>query len=200
VFTADPAVAVIFAYSIYNGDQSKLPKSLADLTKDLTNRSLDDLLNSRADQADITDFTDPTDDDADDPDDPFVKDGWFRYLPFAELVSFIFPDCDGFVAVGTIGQTKASWDELISSSPNTTFRRSIRYPGSDSPAGCGSNSDYTVTWSVTYEQVTGPRPFSLRQFLQAHNLTPRPGLRSLSSSSREISLMALMSLTPKPAS
>lgn len=199
VFIADPDASVVFSYSIYNGDQSKLPKALADLTKELTNKGMDDLLNPNPEQADISDFTDPSQLDADGGD-IHLDDGWFRALPFVELANFLFPDCDGFVAGGTIGQTKANWDDLIAASPNATYRRTLRYPGSDSPAGCGSNSDYTVTWSVTYENVSGAGPHSLRQFLQAHRVTLHPGLRSLSSSSRRISLKALMSLTPKPAS
>ncbi|MGW4848512.1 hypothetical protein [Nocardia brasiliensis] len=49
-------------------------------------------------------------------------------------------------------------------------------PGYDSRAGCGSNSEYTVTWSVTRSRANGP---SLRNFLRGNNLTLAPGLRSL---------------------
>lgn len=88
---------------------------------------------------------------------------------------FLFPDCDGFVAADGMGRTKSQWDKLIDSADGVTFRKALRYPGSNSPAGCGSNSDYTVTWSVTRETVKG----SMRQFFKDRGLTSHPGVRSL---------------------
>jgi hypothetical protein len=68
-------------------------------------------------------------------------------------------------------------------------------PGSNSPAGCGSNSDYTVTWSVIRERVSGRAPYSLRQFLQAQQLKLNPGLRSLDPTSKSISVRDFLGLS-----
>jgi hypothetical protein len=114
---------------------------------------------------------------------------------FVDIGSFVFPDCDGFVAADAIGRTRTQWDALINSTGGVSFRKSLRYAGSNSPAGCGSNSDYTVTWSVTRERVTGSAPYSLRQFLQAHQVALNPGLRSLDPASGSISVRDLMGLS-----
>jgi hypothetical protein len=121
---------------------------------------------------------------------------WFQALEtaFVSLGSFLFPDCDGFVVAETIGGTKIQFDKLIDSAGDMAFRQTIRFPGSDSPSGCGRNSNYTATWSVTHERVRGSGPFSLRQFLQVNGVTLHPGIRSLDPSAASISLRALMSL------
>ena len=93
-------------------------------------------------------------------------------------INFIFPNCDGYVAADSVSLTHQQWNLLIDSSGNDVFRATTRYPGTDSPAGCGSNSNYTVTWSVTRERVRG----SMRQFLQIRNRMLSPGLRSLANS------------------
>lgn len=205
VFVADPDAAVLLSYIIYNGAVSALPRSLDAITQTVAQQGLEELtgLDQNPDQADLSDFTDPTADPSaanGDDGDILLDDGWLRALPFLELGAFIAPNCDGFVVAGSVGQKKSRWDQLIAGSPGTTCRRSVRYPGSDSPAGCGSNSDYSVTCSVTYERVVGPGPHSLRQFLRDHKINAKPGLRAASSSSRRISLRALMSLTATPAS
>ena len=196
VFIGDSVAPVVFCYQIYNGDASKLSVSLSAMTANLTSQAINSLINDPkpepASPADYTNF--PSDDSpTQDGNIDFTDGSWIRVLQFVTLASFIFPDCDGFVAIGTIGNTKSQWDQNINSASNNIFRRIIRYPGTDSPAGCGSNSDYTVTWSVTREIVRGPWPFSLRTFLQTHQVTLDPGLRSLDpSKNSRISLKALI--------
>jgi hypothetical protein len=59
-------------------------------------------------------------------------------------LSAIFANCDGVCAADHIfanGDTLAKWGPM--------HRESRRYPGSDSPRGCGRNSIYHVTWSAT---------------------------------------------------
>jgi hypothetical protein len=67
----------------------------------------------------------------------------------------IFSGCDGAVAIDVIGFTAQS---LATDTQNNTQTYSPlpmrRYPGYDSPNGCGTNSDYSVTWTVT--PVHGP--------------------------------------------
>jgi hypothetical protein len=58
----------------------------------------------------------------------------------------LFPNCDGPVAVDQIVLRAASLGDWTSATGAYTETR--RYPGSDSPWGCGSNSDYKVTWSL----------------------------------------------------
>src|SRR5438105_11756460 len=76
-----------------------------------------------------------------------------------ELNTLFFVDCDGPVAGDRIPGpqaadlipantlTGADLDTLISSGKGT-FSLTRSYPGTDSPVGCGSNSKYSVTWSV----------------------------------------------------
>lgn len=182
VILTDPATRAAFTYSIYNGNDSSLPKTLADLTQSTAEAALDDLLNPGAPTAGPSDFTDPTQDPSEDDDlvpwqshDAGSADaGWYTLLAYLGISDFIFPDCDGFVAFDTVGQKLGAWDQAISASSNATFRKSSRFPGQNSPAGCGSNSDYTVTWSVTRTPIVG----SLRQFLKTSGLSLHPGLRS----------------------
>jgi hypothetical protein len=90
-------------------------------------------------------------------------------------IKFVFPNCDGFVAADVISMTTGQWDEAIDGQGGSVFRATMPYPGSNSPDGCGSNSSYNVTWSVTRETVTG----SLRQFLAARKRSAAHGIRAL---------------------
>jgi hypothetical protein len=114
--------------------------------------------------------------------------GIFLEALAVDIPSFVSPDCDGFVAADGIGMTKMQWDKLIGSkrwfeqlphvgfgTTSATFRQTMHYPGTDSPAGCGSNSQYSVTWSVTHERISG----SMRKFFSDRGITLRPGVRSL---------------------
>ena len=122
-------------------------------------------------------------------------------MEFFDIGSFIFPDCDGYTVIGTIGMTRSGWDARIDSAGGLALEQTIRYPGGlaleqtirypggDSPPGCGSNSDYSVTWSVARKRSTGP---GLKQFLQENQITLHPGLRSLDPNPSDFSLRGLM--------
>ena len=93
-------------------------------------------------------------------------------------IDFVFPNCDGFVAMDAMCLTHQQWNLLFDSAGNDVLRATTHYPGTNSPAGCGSNSNYSVTWSVTRDRVGG----SLRNFLNTRNRKLNPGLRSLATS------------------
>jgi hypothetical protein len=77
-----------------------------------------------------------------------------------EAINILLPDCDGTVVPGvlSIGQT-----ELLQFATPGPWDMQFRYPGTDSPDGCGPNSDYTVTYSVeaTVPHVTVPNVIGL---------------------------------------
>jgi hypothetical protein len=190
---SQPNTAAVLSYSIYNGDTSRLPKSLAKLSTDLVGKAVDSMIQGKdPQQGDLSDFTDypgaPNN-----PNFNFEDGSWIKVLEFAALADFLFPDCDGFVVIGTIGREKKKWDALIDAAGGVTLRQRVRYPGTDSPAGCGSNSDYSVTWSILRERVSGPGPHSLRQFLSIHQLSAQNGLRPLVPGEPIISVKGLMS-------
>jgi len=183
----------VFSYSIYNGDTSRLPKSLTALSDESVRKAVDSMIQGKdPEQGDLADFTDypgaP-----DNPNFDFDEGSWIKVLEFVALADFLFPDCDGFVVLGTIGREKKKWDALIDAAGGVTLRQSIRYPGTDSPAGCGSNSDYSVRWSILRERVSGPGPHSLKDFLAIHQLSARNGLRPLVPGEPVISVKGLMS-------
>ena len=69
--------------------------------------------------------------------------GMMKHLASFGLGS-IFANCDGWVAgdhVILTGKTLAEY--------GASHRETRNYPGHDSPTGCGSNSHYKVTWSIT---------------------------------------------------
>ncbi|MBV9144171.1 MAG: hypothetical protein JO115_25165 [Pseudonocardiales bacterium] len=70
--------------------------------------------------------------------------GWL----VSTLGGIIFADCDGPVAAQ---QTPFLGRALRSRTVSGPLRISTDNPGIDSPAGCGSNSDYIVNWSITRE-------------------------------------------------
>jgi hypothetical protein len=187
-------VPMVITYQIYNGDTSKLSISLPDLNRDLGQKAVEYMM-PRIEQGDLSDFTDfPSNGEAPDrADDPFIDSSWIQVLEFIDIGSLIFPDCDGYTVIGTVGKATSGWDTLIDKTGGVTFAQTIRYPGSDSPQGCGSNSDYSVTYSVTRKSVTGPGPHSLKRFLSDNRLTLSPGLRSLDrSTAGQISLKTMM--------
>jgi hypothetical protein len=180
VLITEDTVTAVFTYEIYNGGAGSLPTSLVTLNQTLLNQVVPLVLKtSGTESGGFPNFSSgEAGADVPNPDDPFDDtsdwSGLFFEAIFADIGSFFFPDCDGFVAADGIGMSKGQWDTAIDS-VGETFRKTMHYAGSNSPAGCGSNSDYSVTWSVTRETIRG----SLRQFLNAHGLTLRPGLRSL---------------------
>jgi hypothetical protein len=74
--------------------------------------------------------------------------------PWGTLAGFViefvggilFPNCDGPVAVDQVVLTGANLGQWTAATG--TYVETRRYPGTDSPWGCGSNSDYKATWSV----------------------------------------------------
>jgi hypothetical protein len=183
VLLNDPDHPAVFSYEIYNGDASKLSSSLAAMADSLVSQMADLTVKQATGNASPGNISsiEPSGDPSTPGQefDPFADTSdWTQVIYEAILggiVGFLFPDCDGFAAADAIGRTKSQWDSLIDSAGGATFRKTMRYPGTNSPAGCGSNSDYSVTWSVTREKITG----SMRQFLKARGLTLNPGLRSL---------------------
>jgi hypothetical protein len=172
---SSPTQPLVLSYVVYNGGTSQLPQTLEQLTEKAADNALDDILNPDPPVSSASDYGTGSSDEMW-PEPGSANVGWLTALSYLGIADFVFPDCDGLVALDTISHTVAQWDKALDASPNATFRTSIRYPGSNSSAGCGSNSDYTLTWSVRRERMTG----SLRQFLNAHSLHPNPGLRSLS--------------------
>jgi hypothetical protein len=185
VLISDGDHPAVFSYEIYNGDASQLPTDLVTMANTLLAKMTDLTIKTTGVDTGFANFSSgeagadvPTTGRGSNPfDDTSGWSGLFLEAIVVDIGSFLFPDCDGFVAADAIGRTKAQWDELIDIAGGATFRKTLRYPGSNSPAGCGSNSDYIVTWSVTRERIKG----SMREFFKAHALTLRPGVRSLSS-------------------
>jgi hypothetical protein len=64
-----------------------------------------------------------------------------------KLGSFLFQDCDGIVAVE---QVEFSGRELrLKTVAHELDQIVTDHAGTDSPTGCGANSEYEVTWSMT---------------------------------------------------
>ncbi|HEX6472584.1 MAG TPA: hypothetical protein VF069_26065 [Streptosporangiaceae bacterium] len=69
--------------------------------------------------------------------------GWI----VAEIGGVLFADCDGPVASEQVPFAPTQiWQETRG---GAALRRRTHHPGVDSASGCGSNSDYYVTWSVS---------------------------------------------------
>lgn len=66
------------------------------------------------------------------------------------LLGLLFADCDGVVASETIAYQKGRdiWAQLQNSG-QTKISGVTQHPGTDSPSGCGANSNYTVYWSIS---------------------------------------------------
>jgi hypothetical protein len=62
-----------------------------------------------------------------------------------KLISIIDADCDGVVAADQIAFVGTNLKQLTASGRH---RETRHYPGTDSAVGCGSNSDYKVTWTI----------------------------------------------------
>jgi hypothetical protein len=83
-----------------------------------------------------------------------------------EVLGFLFPDCDGAVADQVMVTTGGElWSLLRGSKVDGTgvmLTGTTSHPGTDSPSGCGDNSDYTVGWEVdlAYENMLGMTVYS----------------------------------------
>jgi hypothetical protein len=70
------------------------------------------------------------------------------------LGGVIFADCDGPVAIDQVAVTAEVLDAAIDgANAGGTYSDTRSYPGTDSPTGCGSNSQYAVTWSASRNGV-----------------------------------------------
>jgi hypothetical protein len=192
VLISGDTIPAVFTYSIYNGNAGALPSSLVALNQTFLNQVVSQIVKLEGEDtgypnfssgeagADIPSGDDPFEKPLTPQDSPFDEtsdwSGLFLEAIVSSIGGFLFPDCDGFVAGDGIGLSKKQWDEAINSAGGTTLGVTMHYPGSDSPAGCGSNSDYTVTWSVTRETIHG----SVLKALSSQGIQLHPGLRSLS--------------------
>ena len=68
---------------------------------------------------------------------------------FANLWSWLNTDCDGPVAVDQISGPRYVLDAWTDD-PAKLVRTQQTYPGTDSPTGCGGNSNYEVIWSLQH--------------------------------------------------
>jgi hypothetical protein len=64
----------------------------------------------------------------------------------SELTSIVFADCDGRVA---LEQVVLLGRELCRNTAAGPYSTTTTHPGTDSATGCGSNSVYEVSWSIT---------------------------------------------------
>ena len=64
----------------------------------------------------------------------------------SEIGGALFADCDGPVAVE---QATFSAADLENRTQHGAFSHKTHHPGTDSPTGCGSNSSYDVTWTIS---------------------------------------------------
>jgi len=69
--------------------------------------------------------------------------GWF----VDSVLGFLFPKCDGPVANGLYVWSGLELRKMMASNP-VQFTQTDDNPGVNSPGGCGSNSDYQVTWQI----------------------------------------------------
>ncbi|MGD0062766.1 MAG: hypothetical protein ABSB76_04915 [Streptosporangiaceae bacterium] len=87
--------------------------------------------------------------------------GLATLLGLQELLNLLTTDCDGTVAIGTFEFTAAQLAGMVANA-NQTWDETQDNPGSNSPAGCGANSDYQVHYrvetvlSTTFQGSGGP--------------------------------------------
>jgi|GEM_PF-6426489 len=75
--------------------------------------------------------------------------GWI-FNVLVDVYQFVFPDCDGPVAMGGQSVTaRTIWDRSTCEGNRWAFQYTA--PGTDSPPGCGSNSRYVVTVVATHD-------------------------------------------------
>ena len=74
---------------------------------------------------------------------------------FANLYSWLNVDCDGPVAVDQISGPRYVLDARTDNATHL-IRTQQTYPGTNSPTGCGGNSNYQVTWSLQHTRTWVP--------------------------------------------
>lgn len=62
------------------------------------------------------------------------------------IISVISPNCDGPIGAAAVYIDGSDLRQRIESGQG--YGHIDNNPGVDSPAGCGANSDYNVTWNV----------------------------------------------------
>ena len=78
---------------------------------------------------------------------PAALAGVATVLGVQELVNLLTADCDGTVAVGAFSLTAAQLAGMAPTPPQV-WSTTQDNPGTNSPPGCGSNSDYVVTYQI----------------------------------------------------
>ncbi len=67
-----------------------------------------------------------------------------------EGLDLLLVDCDGWVVNATMQIGRVELDQAAS---QTIWQWSTQYPGSDSPVGCGPNSNYTVNYEIAASSI-----------------------------------------------
>jgi hypothetical protein len=137
----DSATPVILTYTIVNAGNKNVDDQLG---------SSSQAMMAKADSDGDDGAPDQTSMDGTDGDDPGV---WSSIWKFAteELIALLNADCDGPVASNRIAVTASQIDQSLGENDKASFEKF--FAGTDSATGCGSNSKYTVTYSVSR---TGP--------------------------------------------
>jgi hypothetical protein len=68
--------------------------------------------------------------------------GWL----LGQLGDIVFADCDGLVAAEQLAYTGR---DLYLKTVNGPLKMTTTHPGTTSPSGCGANSQYDVTWTIS---------------------------------------------------
>ncbi len=74
-----------------------------------------------------------------------------------ELVQILTASCDGVVGVLGLNLTAAQLAQMTSDPQNLVHQ--VICPGTDSPAGCGGNSNYTINYAIATKLATVPNVF-----------------------------------------
>jgi hypothetical protein len=100
---------------------------------------------------------------------PWVLSVGGAIIAVLEAINILFADCDGTVVPGVLSLGEA---ELLQYAATGSWNMIYDYPGTDSPDGCGANSDYMVTYkviasgsSVTVPDLTGKSPGAAQTLL-----------------------------------
>lgn len=82
--------------------------------------------------------------------------GWGSKTDWSQIAKWVFggilnlldPNCDGGVVAQTI--TTSAAELAVKTQGGAKFEKTLEYPGTDSAVGCGANSLYFVTYSITH--------------------------------------------------
>jgi len=73
-------------------------------------------------------------------------------IALQEMFNLLRADCDGPVGAGAFNKTAAELANMTAT-PSFIFNTTQNNPGSDSPAGCGPNSNYDINYRITHLPV-----------------------------------------------